>query len=342
LNDSYRYDDVMRRKVALIGFGYWGPNLARNIHSSPLCEFVGIVETDPTRAKQAGELFQVPVFTDISDLTSQFEVDLVFIATRPATHFDIAIELIKSGVNIVLPKPVTTSLELAKEISRLASLYRVKVFCDYTYRYSDNYRFMESWSEFHSLRSYTSYRCSLGIIQSDVSVIEDLACHDFSMLLGLMKQLPESISFLDTSPFRVSRSITSATLLAKWSTGFVADIHVSWNAPKKMRSIILNSDECSLMIDETNLLQQISEVKYSENTSTPMKHEQVVRQNTSFTMGEEVFRNIDRRESLELEVEFVIRSLDLEVPSPKVVTIDDAILIWEMLDMVKIDMRDKS
>ena len=342
MDDSYRYDGGMRPKVALIGFGYWGPNLARNIHNSPLCDFVGIVEKDPVRAKQAMELFQVPVFTEISDLTSRFKVDLVFIATRPATHFDIAIELIQSGINIVLPKPVGTSLGLAQEISRLASSHRVKVLCDYTYRYSDNYRFMESWSKVHNVKSYSSYRCSLGIIQSDVSVIEDLACHDFSMLLGLTKQLPVSISCLDTSPSRDLRSITSATILAKWSSGFVADIHVSWNAPKKMRSLILNSSDCSLMIDETNLLQQISEVKFSENISTPMRHEEVVRQNTSFTMGEEVFRNIDRRESLEIEIESVLRSLDSEFPTTEVVTIDDAILIWKMLDMALSNVGGKS
>lgn len=328
-------------RTGLIGFGYWGPNLARNIHNSAEYDFKLVIESDSDRANIAKETFSIEVCSSLQVAEKLDDLDLVFVATKPKSHLGLCRELLNRGINVVMPKPVTTNLRDAEEVRNLAANRNLKVFCDYTYRYSTNYGYMKSWVNQKKLKSYTSFRRSLGIYQSDVDVILDLASHDFSILLGIKGSLPSSISCIDTSPNLYFDNSTSASLVARWDDGFCADVHVSWNAPKKVRNIILSTEESSLIIDETNTLQQISEISHSPNHKWENESEKYRELNTSFTLGEEKFVNLVREESLEVEVRRIARFMNNVEPSSNVVLIDDALLIWKMLEMAERALRAK-
>ena len=321
----------MKLNALVIGFGYWGPNLARNIHQSPNYNLVGIVESGKERASIAAANYDVQVVSEVKLLSSLDSIDIVFIATKPASHYDLAHFFIQLGKNIVLPKPVTTSAKQANDLLQLANKKDVRVFCDYTYFYSDNFKFMSSWSNQNDLLHYTSYRCSLGIFQSDVDVISDLASHDFSMLYKLTGEIPTEIYSLDTSHAKYLGNTTSATIFARWKSGMTADINVSWNAPKKIRRVTLNSAISSLLVDETNLLQQLSIVEFSKNENGLMSGDLAYRKNTSFTLGVEKFVNLDRTESLATEIDTLYSHLIGSTDVDETFTLYDSIRVWEYI-----------
>ena len=328
----------MKYKALLVGYGYWGPNLARNLHQDPGFDLIGIIEADSNRAGLASSLYPVKVASSPADFESMEKVQVAFIATKPSSHFELAKYFIEQGIHVVLPKPVTTSITTANELLDLAKKFNVQVFCDYTYIHSDNFKHMKEWAKENSASNYTSYRCSLGILQSDVDVVADLASHDFSMLYKITGSKPEKIWALDTSPFHYFKNSTSVSIFAKWKNGFTAEIHVSWNAPKKLRKITLSSSESSLLIDETNVLQQISEIEFRKNQSIPSTAESNYRINTSYTLGEEKFINFDRSESLASELRDIHKCLVDGIQSDLVVTLQDAIEIWHYIDKTKLNM----
>jgi predicted dehydrogenase len=323
----------MKLNALVVGFGYWGPNLVRNIHQSPNYNLVGVIETDEERAAIASAKYGVPVFSKVDLFPTLNMVDIVFIATKPASHFELAQHFIQQGKNIVLPKPVTTSAEDAKKLLDQAFKLNVNVFCDYTYFYSDNFKFMNSWIRENEFLHYTSYRCSLGILQSDVDVIADLASHDFSMLYKLTGEVPYEIYSLDTSHETYYGNSTSATVFAKWKNGLTADINVSWNAPKKIRKVTLNGAKSSLLIDETNLLQQLSVVEFSKNEGPESLSNLSYRRNTSFTLGEEKFINLERTESLATEIETLYSNIIGETKMEDTFTLSDSVKVWEYISV---------
>jgi predicted dehydrogenase len=329
----------MRLKTLLVGYGYWGPNLARNLHQNPGFHLLGIIEADPDRADVASNLYAIETAASPADFLNMHEIQVVFLATKPASHFALAKYFIERGIHVVIPKPVTTSISDAQNLLELAKQFKVQVFCDYTYIHSDNFKYMKEWASENCAISYTSYRCSLGILQSDVDVVADLASHDFSMLYKLTGAQPEKIWALDTSPFHYFENSTSVSIFAKWKNGFTAEIHVSWNAPKKLRKITLSSDHSSLLIDETNVLQQISEIQFSKNQSELSETEVSYRRNTSYTLGEEKFININRVESLASELRDIHNCISSGLSSELVVSLEDAIEIWHYLDDAKANMK---
>lgn len=321
----------MKLNALVIGFGYWGPNLVRNIHQSPNYNLVGIIESDKERAEVASAKYGGQVFSRIDLFSTLNTVDIVFIATKPGSHFELAQYFIQRGKNIVLPKPVTTSAADAKILLEIASETNVKVFCDYTYYYSDNFKYMNSWIRENEFLHYTSYRCSLGILQSDVDVIADLASHDFSMLYKLTGEVPSEIYSLDTSHDSYYGNSTSATIFAKWKNGLTADINVSWNAPKKIRKVTLNGAKSSLLIDETNLLQQLSIVDFSKNERSESSSNLSYRCNTSFTLGEEKYINLQRSESLATEIETLYSNIVGDTKIENTFTLSDSVKVWEYI-----------
>jgi predicted dehydrogenase len=328
----------VKYKTLLVGYGYWGPNLARNLHQDPGFDLIGIVESDPERANIASNLYSIGTAKSPADFPNMQEVQVVFLATKPASHFDLAKYFIERRIHVVIPKPVTTSISDAKKLLELAKKFNVQVFCDYTYIHSDNFRYMKEWARENSAISYTSYRCSLGILQSDVDVVADLASHDFSMLYKLTGDQPEKIWALDTSPFHYFENSTSVSIFAKWKTGFTAEIHVSWNAPKKLRKITLSSGNSSLLIDETNVLQQISEIQFSKNQSGLSETEMNYKRNISYTLGEEKFINFNRAESLASELRDIHNCITSGLSSELVVSLEDAVEIWRFIDGSKVNM----
>lgn len=312
-------------RVVLVGYGYWGPNLARNVVLNPNYELVSVVEVDAQRRQSAYDLLRVRCVESYEEIDVGLTIDLVIIATRPATHLSIATYFMNRGCNILITKPCCISRNEAEELFDIASRNEVDVYVDYTYYYSPLIRHLKNSPSCQEIlthaRNYTSYRTSLGIIQSDVDVVLDLAVHDLSILLFLRNMLPDTVQCFPISGFSSSK-ILNAVLLLEWSDGFTALIHVSWLSPVKIRKINIISSDSSIIIDETNLKNplEIFEISPSFSSLSELTFSQNLKRNISYSVGNSASPLIDNFEPLSRQLEELAdalrgRSIDFALPS---------------------------
>lgn len=325
----------------VIGYGYWGTNLARAFSGNSNYNLVGICDEDENQQNQAQNKYHVNVYADPYEVDCS-NVDLAIIATRPGTHFEIASFFLNNQINVLLTKPVTKNINDAISLRNLARLNNVQLFCDYTYAYSRNIDFLieyfrknQSW-----ISQYSSYRTALGIVQGDVSVVEDLAVHDISILMLIKNSIPLTTRVISTNALEsnVVNYPHEVAICFVWEDGFSAFLHVSWNSPKKTRIITLKGKKQSLVIEELERQNPIKIINYDlqkndlyENTSLSSR----VSQNTQFAMGNIEIPVFDQSEPLSNEAEVIYEFLRSGESRHFVADIDYAIRIWQMVDMAK-------
>ena len=327
-------------KVILVGYGYWGPNLARNVLLNPSYELVGVVETDAERRKKAQETLRVKCYESFTELSEKESIDLVIIATRPASHLKIAKHFINLGCHLIITKPCCISKEEADILFNLAKQNGIKVFIDYTYLYSPLIRHLKTSSACQEIieqsRNYTSYRTSLGIIQSDVDVVMDLAVHDLSILLYLKESLPIRAQCIPIGGFSLLK-VVNALVLLEWSDGFTAFIHVSWLSPIKIRNITISSTISSIFINETNAKNpiEIFEISPSFSDLTHLSLSQSIKRNISYTVGNSTSPLIELFEPLSRLLEEVAGLLTGQDIESNISSENFTLGIWKIVESLE-------
>ena len=327
-------------KVVLIGYGYWGPNLARNFFLNSNFQLIAVIDQEESRRNLAKSLYGVPTYSSYLDLEDFLDIDLAVICTRPSSHKSLAIHFIKKKVSVLVTKPCGLSSTEAHAISSLAKDFGVKAFSDFTYHYSPFIKFLESNQKaaqiISEMREYSSYRTSLGIVQSDVDVLADLAVHDIYILLLLKHSLPKSVSCLRTNSTNDSQ-MHAAFITLKWEEGFIAAIHVSWNSPKKVRLISITSRDHGIILEEMNPEAPIQLVEFSPDSSdySDLTAEERYSRNVSFTMGKLEIPNIEVYEALALEVDTI--AMVLKSPESRFITPDaeSAANVWKVVEALR-------
>jgi predicted dehydrogenase len=327
-------------RVILIGYGYWGPNLARNIVLNSNYQLVAIIDQDETRRSIATSLYDVPTYSTYSDLEDTLKIDLAVICTRPASHKALAEHFIMNRVNVLITKPCGLSSIEANEIAVLSEELGVKVFCDFTYHFSPLVNFLlvspSAIPIVQEMREYTSYRTSLGIVQSDVDVLADLAVHDIYILILLKLDLPMSVNCLRTSTSDNSQ-LQAAFITLTWADGFMAAIHVSWNSPKKVRLISIASRDNGVFLEEMNREAPIQLVQFVTNDSDydDLTAEERYTRNISFTMGKLEVPQIEMYEALALEIEMIAQALIAPHSMSTIPTARSAASVWRVIEALR-------
>ena len=326
--------------VVLIGYGYWGPNLARNIVLNSNYQLLAVVDQDEKRRSVVSALYGVSTFSSYEEINSNLKIDLVVICTRPSSHKLLASYFIKKHINVLITKPCGISSSEADELVKLADEFGVSVFCDFTYHFSPLINFLveNPLAEpiIREMREYTSYRTSLGIVQSDVDVLADLAVHDIYILILLKAELPLFANCLRTNASHNSQ-LHAAFLTLTWADGFKAAIHVSWNSPKKVRLISIASKDHGVLLEEMNREAPIQLVHFAPNDSgyEALSAEERFSRNVSFTMGNLEVPQIEIYEALALEIEMIAQVLRGSVLEPKIPTAKDAANVWKVVEALR-------
>lgn len=229
-------------RTAVVGMGYWGPKIARNIYLNPNFELVGVCDLNENLARESLEKFgagSIPVFAKLADLIEQVNVEFVVIATPASTHFQLANAAISFGKNVLLEKPFGLDLKEKQRLLHEADKRNVSILVDHTYLFTAEFikvKELLDANEIGRLQYYQSTRANLGLIQKDISVVEDLAIHDLAILDMLKPELPISVSCTG-SAFSPSEQISTAAIQMTYRDGFLVNIFVSWNSPVKVREI---------------------------------------------------------------------------------------------------------
>ena len=233
-------------RVCLIGYGYWGKNLARVFGK----DLVGICDYNQDNIDKAKELYDVQYFSSWQELyQSDLEYDTVAIATKADTHFELANKFLQSNKNIWLEKPACIKTKDIEYLIRIRG--DKKVFVDHTFVYHPAIQKIKTIDIGNPLY-YDSHRISLGLFQKDVDAILDLAIHDLSILDYLYPDLVlDKRSIIKNN--HINDKANQSILNLKFTNNFTATINVNWVSPVKKREIILSGSNSSIVFDDISV-----------------------------------------------------------------------------------------
>jgi predicted dehydrogenase len=240
-------------RVAVIGLGYWGPNLLRVLVELDGAEVRWICDLDEERlARFARRHPSAATTTHVDDVLADEQVDAVVIATPVFTHFDLAARALRAGKHVFVEKPLAPSSALAGSLIELAEERHLALMCGHTFIYSPPVRAVKAMldaGELGELFFISSNRVNLGLHQRDVSVVWDLGPHDFSILLYWLGELPESVRAIGRdSVVRGIHDVAFVTM--RFPSGIVANVELSWLAPGKLRRTVIVGSEKMVVYDD--------------------------------------------------------------------------------------------
>jgi predicted dehydrogenase len=239
--------------VAVIGLGYWGPNLLRVLAENPDVEVRWICDRDHERlAKYRRRYPEARATTHFSRVLDDPDLDATIIATPVNTHYDLAEQALRAGKHVFVEKPLAASSALADDLAAMAGERQRTLMCGHTFVYSPPVRAIKRMLEANMLGDIyfiSSSRVNLGLHQRDVSVIWDLGPHDFSILLYWLSELPTSVRA--TGRDSIVKGIADVAFVTmQFASGIVANIELSWLAPSKLRRTVLVGSERMVIYDD--------------------------------------------------------------------------------------------
>ncbi|AIY03608.1 oxidoreductase domain-containing protein [Arthrobacter sp. PAMC 25486] len=250
-------------KVAVIGAGYWGPNLARNFKASSDWELCAIVDMDIERAlKIARPLGDVPVFASLDELFAGTDVDAVAIATPARTHHAVAMAAMRAGKHVVVEKPLADHWEQGVEMVEFAATAGLILMADHTYCYTPaalKIRELIAEDALGEVLFIDSVRINLGLIQPDVDVFWDLAPHDLSVIDFILPGglAPTTVAAQGADPLGSGKACVGH-LTFELPNNAMAHINVNWLSPTKIRRMVIGGSKRTLVWDDLNPQQRLS------------------------------------------------------------------------------------
>ncbi len=253
----------MMARVAVVGAGYWGPNLVRNFRTSPDWELAAVCDLDEARARKVvGDARGVDVETSLERVLARDDVDAVAIATPANTHRPIAMAALEAGKHVLVEKPLASSVAEATEMVDAARERGLVLMADHTYCYTpvvQRIRQIVADGELGDVLFVDSVRINLGLVQPDVDVIWDLAPHDLSILDVVLPGglSPEGVAAQGADPIGAGRSCVGY-LTMPLAGGAIAHVHVNWLSPTKIRQMVIGGSRRTLVWDDLNPQQRLS------------------------------------------------------------------------------------
>lgn len=247
-------------KVAVIGAGYWGPNLIRNFLMLDEVEAVVACDLDEGRLAKMRKMFHgIETSTDHNAVIEQSEIDIVVIATPVSTHHAIAKKALLAGKHCFIEKPMTASSREAEELIEIAESKNLKLFVDHTFIYTGAVRKMKeiiTSGRLGDIYYFDSVRINLGLFQHDVNVIWDLAPHDLSIMDYLLETRPLSVSAIGAC--HVGNGLEDiAYLTLEFENNLIAHFHVNWLAPMKIRKTLIGGTKSMIVYDDNEVTEKI-------------------------------------------------------------------------------------
>ena len=290
-------------RFGVIGWGYWGPKIARNLDSLSHAAVTVVADADSHRLTKL-EVNQpwIQTTTHIEDIFRS-DVDAIVIATPVITHFQLAREALLHGKHVLVEKPLTANVTEAEELIALAQEQQRILMVGHTFEYNpavNELRKLVQSGELGKIYCIEAERVNLGLFRNDVNVIWDLAPHDISILLYLLDKKPERIKV--QAHAHVQSNIEDvAHLDLEFADGMTAHIHVSWLHPCKIRRVTVMGDARMVVYDDTNPAEMIKVY----NKGADVHADPVV----SYRYGEITIPHIDWIEPLHLECEDFAHSI---------------------------------
>jgi predicted dehydrogenase len=242
-------------RVAVVGLGYWGPNLVRNLMEFPGADVLAVCDLDEAALAKVQRRYPAArLETDLQKVLDDPEIEALVFATPVATHFGLAKRALDQGKHVFVEKPLAASVEEGAELLRLGRERGLTVMCGHTFLYSPAVNMIRDLMREGAIGDtyfISMSRVNLGLHQNDVSVVWDLGPHDFSILRYWLEETPVSVSAIGRSCIIPGRADV-AFINLEFASGAVAHVELSWLAPSKLRRTTIVGSEKMVVYDDTS------------------------------------------------------------------------------------------
>jgi predicted dehydrogenase len=295
-------------KAGVIGYGYWGPVVARNLHSADGCELVAICDKSVASMERARKAFpDAEVTCDANAIITSPDIDAVAVITPVWTHFEFAKAALENGKHVFVEKPFTASVAQAEELIELAARRNLQIMVDHTFLFTGAVRKIRNLIDDGALGKlyyYDSTRVNLGLFQHDVNVIWDLAPHDLSIMDHLMDAEPEIVVATGQSHLNSLEDIAFITIYFK--DRMLAHINVNWLSPVKVRTTLIGGEKKMVVWNDLEVDEKVKVYdKGIDITNGQGLYDLLV----SYRSGDMWAPRVEQTEALKREVEYFVECI---------------------------------
>lgn len=286
--------------VAVIGMGYWGPNIIRNLLKVPQISKIYGCDIQKNKLNILKKNFPNVIATnDYILLLNQKKIDAIVIATPIKTHFDLAKKALNAKKHVLVEKPMTTKSEEAKKLIELSKKTRKILMVGHTFVYSESIQKIKDLiqnKKIGKIYYYDSTRINLGLIQKDLSVIWDLAPHDLSIVNYLFSEKPISVQAFGSS--FIAGKYELAHIFLRYENNISVHIHISWLSPVKIRSILIGGSKKMIVYNDIEPSEKIK--IYDEGTIPSLSA--ITPFSPAYRSGDIIIPQLEQKEALLTEV----------------------------------------
>ncbi|MDQ1728051.1 MAG: hypothetical protein QOD33_176 [Pyrinomonadaceae bacterium] len=289
-------------KIAVIGYGYWGPNLVRNFMEAPGSTVVAVCDLRPERLTSLSVRYPtITTTTDCNQLFANPDVDAIVVATPVSSHFELAMAALRADKHVLIEKPIAANAEQALELIAEAAKRKRVLMVDHTFVYTSAVRKIRELITANALGDiyyYDAVRVNLGLFQHDVNVIWDLAIHDLSIMDYVLPAKATAVSATGISHIPGQpENVAYITLF--FDNPQIAHVHVNWLTPVKVRHTLIGGSEKMILYDD---LEPSEKVKiYDKGVTLSQSAEAVYEMLVSYRSGDMWAPRLDATEALQTE-----------------------------------------
>lgn len=293
----------MKIKTGLVGYGYWGINLLRNLVENPSFIPVAVCDSREDRLELVRNQFpEILLYTDYKEMIEVSGLDAVVIATHTSSHFSIAMEALHHNLHVFIEKPMVDNYDHARELVELAHSKQRTLLVDHTYLYNSAVRKIKEYLDGGSVGKVNyidSTRINLGIYQQDVNVIWDLASHDIAMVSYLINERPSHVRAIGNVRSGHNHE-DLAYIFLYYPSGLLVHITCSWASPVKIRRLILGGQDKMIIYDDLDPVQKLKVFDFEAIATNDKERQKIL---VDYRLGNITIPRIDQEEPLSLAMD---------------------------------------
>lgn len=306
-------------RVAVVGCGYWGPNLIRNFRSLPDCQLTDLCDVSMSRLQHLKAIYpDVTTHVSFDEMLSERDLDAIVIATPVHLHHKLAMQCLNAGKHVMIEKPMASSVAQCEEMAAAAKKHKVTLMVGHTFLYSPHVRKIKEIikaGDIGEILYITSRRLNLGLFQKDINVVWDLAPHDISIIQYLMEEMPASVNCQGNA--NVTKGIEDiGNMTLMFASGRYATIQTSWLDPRKVREITIVGSKMMIVYDDLEPLHKIT--IYDQRVEKPPHYDSFAEFQYAYHYGDVYSPYVKQEEPLKMECRHFldcIRSGDTPITS---------------------------
>ena len=292
-------------KFGVIGYGYWGPNIVRNLKQMERADVVAICDKSPSSRQRVQKAYpHVQVTDDPAELMCSTEIDAVAVITPVWTHYELAKAALEHGKHIFVEKPFASNAAQAEELIELATRKNLKVMVDHTFLFTGAVRKIKQLLNENALGKlyyYDSTRVNLGLFQHDVNVVWDLAPHDLSIMDHLIQKSPEAVVATGQTHLNGYEDVAFMTLY--FPDKVIAHLNVNWLSPVKVRTTLIGGEKKMLVWND---LEADEKIKIYDKGVSVTSREGLYNLLVNYRSGDMWAPQIEQVEALHRELEYFV------------------------------------